>query len=421
MASKKKHLIIGCGPAALSAVDAIRRVSNEDEITVVSKQDSPPYSPAVLPYVLSRRADESALFARDEDYFRKMAVTFFRGREAVCILPVEKRVVCRSRDTEQYDTLLIASGAEPIPQPVHGSHEDNLLTFHTYGDYRRLRDRIKDGCDVTILGAGMVAVEVAIALAERGCAVRIIGRGRPLRAYFDEEAGAYIRQTLIDGGIQIVTGKNITQVERSQEGLRIACADGEVFETGVVVSCLGVRPDLGLARASGISTGRGILVDGHMRTNVEGVYAAGDVTESPSFQNGVPGLCAILPEAIAQGKVAGANMAGKETDYEGWIPMNLLKFFGHSAFSIGAVMPEAGAGEVLENKNEETSRFERLVFRDGKLSGAMFVNFDIDPGVFQYLMRKQVSIAAHKQNLLEQPAEVSRWLMMRTERGLSSD
>jgi phenylglyoxylate dehydrogenase epsilon subunit len=158
-----------------------------------------------------------------------------------------------------------------------------------------------------------------------------------------------------------------------------------------------------------------------MRTNVEGVYAAGDVTESPSFQNGAPGLCAILPEAIAQGKVAGANMAGKETDYEGWIPMNLLKFFGHSAFSIGAVMPEAGAGEVLENKNEETSRFERLVFRDGKLSGAMFVNFDIDPGVFQYLMRKQVSIAAHKQNLLEQPAEVSRWLMMRTERGLSSD
>jgi len=158
-----------------------------------------------------------------------------------------------------------------------------------------------------------------------------------------------------------------------------------------------------------------------MRTNVQGIYAAGDVVEAPSFLNSKPGICAILPEAIAQGKVAGANMAGKESVYEGWIPMNLLKFFGHSAFSIGMAMPERSDVEALERKDSGRRQFERLVFTDGRLIGAMFVNVDIDPGVISYLIRKRVSIGSRKQALLEQPLEVGRWLMLNTERNGSSD
>ncbi|OGO39773.1 MAG: hypothetical protein A2147_09280 [Chloroflexi bacterium RBG_16_57_8] len=416
MTPNKKHVIIGCGPAALSALDTIRRLGSDDEITVVSREDSLPYSPAVLPYLLAGKADESDLFPRNGDYFSKRGVAFVRGQEAVRVLPDRRQVVYRNGETEQYDTLLIACGAESIAQPVHDSGEGELLNFHTFDDYRRLRDQIKDGCDVTVLGAGMVAVELAVALIERGCDVRIIGRGRPLRAYFDEEAGGHIRAILVDRGMKIITGKSISHVRRSHGGFGIACADGEVFETSVVVSCLGVRPNLSLVQGAGISANQGVLVDRHMRTNAEGVYAAGDVVEAPSFLNGSPGVCAVLPEAIAQGKVAGANIAGRETGYEGWIPMNLLKFFGHSAFSIGMAMPAPGCGEMLEKKDKQERCFERLVVRDGRLIGAMFVNVDIDPGVISYLIKRRVNVGAYGHALLEQPADVSRWLMLKAER-----
>lgn len=415
--SKKKHLIIGCGPAALSAVDTMRRLGNDEDITMVSREESLPYSPAALPYVLGGRTTEGDLFPRKDDYFSKRRVAFVTGREAVQIIPDRKQVVYRNGTTEQYDKLLIACGAEPVAQPIKGSAAGELPAFHTYADYRRLKDAIRGGCDVTVLGAGMVAVELAVALIETGCSVRIIGRGRPLRAYFDEEAGGHIQDILVDRGVKILTGKSISQVSKSGGCLTIACTDGEAFETGVVVSCLGVRPNLRLVQGAGIAVNQGILVDTRMRTSLEGVYAAGDIAEGSSFVDGLSGVCAILPEAIAQGRVAGANMAGRETDYEGWIAMNLLKLFGYSAFSVGVTMPGHGDVKVIENKDRNRRYFERLVVRDGKMIGAMFVNVDVDPGVFSYLIRKRVNVGAYEQALLDQPADVSRWLMMKAERG----
>ena len=416
--SKKKHLIIGCGPAAISAIDTMRALDQENEIRVVWKEDNLPYSPAALPYVLAGRTGEGGLFPRGKSYFESRGVTFVPGKEAVRIVPEKKKIIYKDGDTEEYDSLLVACGAEPASQGLDG--ETELLKFHSLGDLRRLISELKASVDATILGAGMVAVELAVALTERGCKARLLGRGRPLRAYFDEGPGAFIREILTERGIDIQTGRIISQVKRNGQRFEIHCADGKVFETGMVVSCLGVTPRLGLIEGSGISANRGILCDRKMRTNLDNVYAAGDVVEAPSFRNGDTGVCAILPEAIAQGKVAGSNMVGKELDYEGWVPVNLLKFFGQAALSAGAVetgMPDA---EVLEKKDSGTRRFERLVFTDGRLIGGMFVNVEIDPGVMLYLIKKRVTVGQHKRALLEEPAEVSRWLMLNSEKSSPS-
>lgn len=419
--SKKKHLIIGCGPAALSAVETMRCLECDDEIVVVSKEESLPYSPALLPYALAGKAGEDVLFPRGVAYFEERDVRFVMGKEVVRVVPDRKQVEYRGGEAENYDTLLIACGARPIAQAVEGSDgEDGVVTFHHVADYRRLDGLLKAGTDVTILGAGMVAVELAVALIERGCRVSVIGRGRALRAYFDEVSGGYLTGVLTEHGAAIRTGRSIDRVRRNVSGFEVVCAGGEVFSAGVVVSCLGVRPNLGLTRGSGISVNQGILVDRKMRTSAECVYSAGDVAEAPSFVDGRPGTCAILPAAIEQGKVAGANMAGNPADYDGWIPMNLLKFFGQSAFSVGVAMPGDGEGEILEKNDAERGRFGRLVFRDGKLVGAAFVNVDVDPGVILYLIKKRVSIGSYRQALLEQPVEVSRWLMLKAEGNVSA-
>jgi len=406
-----KHLIIGSGPAALGAVDAIRRLNKTDEVKVVSKEDCLPYSPAGLPYLLAGRTGEAEFYSRGADYFEKQKVTFVRGKEIVQIVPDKKQVIYRNGEAEGYDSLLIAGGASP----AGGPGGDGALEFHTLADCRRLAAKVKPGVDVAVLGAGMVAVELAVALAERGAKVSIIGRGRPLRAYFDEKAGAFIARALAEHGINIKTGKAITQVKKGGDGFQVVCADGEVFKASAVVSCIGVKPRLDLVDGSGIAVNQGIVVDRRMRTNIDGIYAAGDVAEAPSFADGRPGVSAILPNATAQGVVAGANMAGGVVEYEGWLPMNLLKLYGNSAFSIGAAMPDGG--ELLEKSDEANRRFERLAFSDGRLAGAMLVNVNIDPGVISYLIRRRVNIGKHRRALFEQPLEVGRWLMMANERG----
>jgi phenylglyoxylate dehydrogenase epsilon subunit len=152
-----------------------------------------------------------------------------------------------------------------------------------------------------------------------------------------------------------------------------------------------------------------------MMTSNPDVYAAGDVAEAPDFFTGQPGMNQIIESAVDEGRIAGANMAGEINDYEGWISSNIFNFFGHTAFSAGLSMPADTRYEVLQEKDEGKARYKKLVYDEGKLVGAMFLNVDLDPGVLLYLIRKRVDVSDHKQLLLEQPREISRWLMLETE------
>ena len=113
-------------------------------------------------------------------------------------------------------------------------------------------------------------------------------------------------------------------------------------------------------------------------------------------------------------------MAGEESNYVGWLSVNQFKFFGNSASSIGIAIPQDKEAEALEENSHAKRSFKRLVFSNGRLIGAMFVNIDIDPGVIRYLIEKRVDIGIHKEKLFAQPMEISRWLMMENERRVAA-
>jgi phenylglyoxylate dehydrogenase epsilon subunit len=167
-------------------------------------------------------------------------------------------------------------------------------------------------------------------------------------------------------------------------------------------------------KGSGIEVNNGIVVDDYLRTNQDGIYAAGDVAEAKDFFGGQPGLNPILPSAVEQGKIAGANMAGGVQKYEGWISMNVFHFFGSSACSIGLSDADGGL-EVLKEVDREKGQFKKLSFRDGRLMGAEFINIEVDPGVILYLIKNRLEIGTVMEQLFLKPAEVSRWLMLKNE------
>jgi NAD(P)H-nitrite reductase large subunit len=157
----KKHLIIGAGQAALSAADTIRQLDRECEIRLVSKENCLPYSPATLVYLLSGRVKEADLCLKDENYFRNLGISLVIGKEVTRVFPQVKKVDYHDGTSENYDTLLIASGAEPMKPPIPGLKDVEMYDFRTVADCRRLLKKLTGKDNVAILGAGMVGMKVA--------------------------------------------------------------------------------------------------------------------------------------------------------------------------------------------------------------------------------------------------------------------
>ena len=173
-----------------------------------------------------------------------------------------------------------------------------------------------------------------------------------------------------------------------------------------------MRPRAGFLAGAGLATGRGVLADRRMATNLPGVFAAGDVAEGLGA-DGTPGVHPVLPTAAGQGRVAGANMAGRQVEHEGWLPANAFNFFGRVALSVGATEP--GAGQDVVSRSRDGGR-GRLVFEGPRLAGASFVGVAADPGALGWLIRRGVPAREHAELLLAHPVAGARWLAARGQR-----
>jgi phenylglyoxylate dehydrogenase epsilon subunit len=412
----KKHLLIGCGSAALSAIEGIRSVSAEDEIKLVTRENLMPYSPTALPALLTGKITEENLYLRDDNFFQRMNATLVKNKKAVKVLPGEHKVLFDDGTDDVYDTLLIATGSHPIVPEIKGLEETGFMVFHNFDDYLKIKEQtLKDKIRVVIYGAGLVAVEMAIPLLEAGHKVDIVIRSRVLRAYFNPDIGGRIEEILMEHGAQIHKGCTIEEVKKSETGAEVVLSNGESLFSDVNVVCaLGVNSATSLLDGSGVKVANGVIVDGRMNTSVEGIFAAGDVAETENFFTGELGVSAILPSAVHQGKIAGINMAGGDAKYNGWIPMNMFNFFGHIACSIG--LTAADDVQVVTSRDDSKGEFKELCFKENNLVGATFLDVQVDPGIFLYLIEKKVDIGAYKDLLLEKPRDASRWLMLKTEK-----
>ncbi|MBW1799443.1 MAG: FAD-dependent oxidoreductase [Deltaproteobacteria bacterium] len=416
----KKHLIIGTGSAALSALESLRGCNREDEVTLVTREPLMPYSPTALPFLLSERIKEADLWLRDGTFFEKLDSTLVLDKEAVKVVPDDRKVIYGDGTEDRYDTLLLATGSRPVLRDIKGLEETGYITFHTFYDYRAIRKALegkglKSKGNVVIYGGGLVAAELAIPLIEAGYGVEIVVRSRLLRSYVNPRMGARIENILKENGAVVHQGCVVDDIAGNADGTDITLSNGRVLHSRInILMALGVEPAVSFLEGSGIEVNEGIVVDDHMRTSKEGIYAAGDVAEAPEFFYGKRGLSGILPSAVRQGKVAGVNMGGGDAAYPGWIPMNMFNFFGHVVFSVG--LSSEDEVQVIEDVDSQKGQCKELCFQEEKLVGARFLDVKADPGVFLYLIENRVNVEQYKDLLLEKPRETSRWLMLEAEK-----
>lgn len=411
--TKRKQIIVGSGTAALSALKQLRKAGCDDEVMVLTMEKYHPYSPMSLPHVVLGKMTPSDIQMVPDDFFSRMNAVFAKERKVVAVEPAAQRLSYGNGGTERYDRLLIATGSDPIVPPV--LEEAGAMGFHVMDDYVALARQLTRAKRVAIVGAGLVAMELAAALATKGHEVTVIApRERILRNYFDPEASGRIRDIFAASGVVVnLNWGEAVKADRHGDGTRVRFAQGNEIETDILLACLGVKARTDLLRGSGVGVNNGIVVDRRMSSNVPNIFAAGDVAEAYDFSSEQNGVNPILPSAAAQGKIAGDSMAGKVTEYEGSLAMNAFNFFDHLALSVGKVVSGAGDDALTTRHN---GAHTRLVFTGDVLTGASFLDVDVEAGTIQYLIRNRVHTGKHREMLLQRPREISFWLMNEAER-----
>ena len=405
----QRHVIVGGGIAALSAMKAIKEVSPEDEVKLVTKEDCLPHCVANLPYLISGRLNECDFWLVEQDRLDSLGGSLVRGKEVRGIRPDEKKIFFEGGEDE-YDKLLVATGSHPVTRQIKGLPEAGFIIFHTFRDYEILKTHLKEDANVVIFGGGLVAVEVAMALLEAGYHAELVVRSRILRRYFSSDFGDMLESILINRGAKIHKGVVVDEVRKENGGSDVLLSDGRTLHSDVpIVLALGVEPVTGCFKGSGVKIEKGVVVNNRMMTNVADIYAAGDMVASPNFFTGESGINAILADAVDQGRIAGRNMAGQMAEYEGWIPMNVLHLFDHKAVSVGLQGGENN--EVLEEIDQKNSVCKRLIFEGNRQVGASFVDVNIFPWVFRYLVREKVDVGSKRDLLFQNPKEMSLELL----------
>jgi NAD(P)H-nitrite reductase large subunit len=402
-----RHLIIGAGAAGITAAEELRRLDPLAQISVLDGEGEGPYSRMAIPYFLAAEiADNGTRMRRDAAHFREQHIEIERGR-AARLDAAARTVHLEDGRALGYDRLLIATGSVPTRENIPGIDLPGVHTCWTLADARALVQAIRPGTRVVQMGAGFVGCIILKGLLARGAALTVLIRsGRMVSRMMPPKASEIIAQWCEARGIRIMPKTQAARIDRDGTALKVMLTTGEVLPADIYLSVVGVGPGIAFLEGSGIAIGNGIVVDEHMRTNLPDVYAAGDVAEAVDRLSGKPLVNAIQPNAVEQGRVAAANMAGGHMPFAGSLAMNVLDTLGLVSMSFGqwnGVAPEQG-GSGVELVDAENFRYLGLQFQDDVLIGATGIGHTEHVGALRGLIQTRTHLGKWKRALIEDPS-----------------
>ncbi len=397
-----KYAIIGNGVAGIHAAEAIRQLDSCGEITMISDEVLPPYCRPMISMVLEGSVAAEKLPIRPASFYDDLNITPVLGSR-VSAVDVDNRTVSVNGRSYPYDRLLIASGADPRRIKADGLELRNIFFMRTEAHVRRMLAVLPHVRRALVLGGGLVGFKAAYGLLRRGIPVTMLIRsGHPLSMQVDLEAGRMITGELSARGLDVRVGVEAAAFEGNGRVAMAHLSDGTRLLCDMVVIGKGVFPARGFVPKDKINVDAGILVDEHMQTSVAGVFAAGDVAESTDIARRTPWVNAIWPEAVAQGRIAGMNMAGHPAAYPGSLSRNVIRIFGLDVMTAGIVSPpETGDFEALSAADRRTGTYRKLVFKGDRLAGVALVNSIEQGGVLTALIQSATPVRLPREALLK--------------------
>lgn len=308
-------VIVGAGPAGASCAEAYREAGGSGPVLILGADADPPYERPALSKELLRgetTADEISL--HDATFYRDLEVEVRTGTRVDALNTQRRMVSCGDGRGMAYSALVLATGSTPLVPDLGGVGDRSVRTLRDIGDALGLREAAGPGTRILVVGSGFIGCEAASSLAATGAHVTVatledVPQGDRLGVFVGER----LRSWLEADGVEVCTGLELQGVERSGKGIAAKLSGDmeEQIETDLILLALGIERDASLAESAGIEiAGGAIRTDERMRTSVDSVFAAGDVALAHNAAAGRPLKVEHWGEALNQGAVAGAAIAG---------------------------------------------------------------------------------------------------------------
>ena len=398
-----RYIIIGNSAAGIGAVEGIRQIDKQGEITVISNERHHTYSRPLISYFLHGKVTVEQMKYRSDNFYTDNNVSLLSGVTVTKIDADNKLAVLSNGNNMPYDKLLVAAGSSPFVPPFEGL--DTVIdkfTFMSMDDAQKLDEALerKKDARVLIIGAGLIGLKCA-----EGIAKKVSKKNAPrsginpsaritvadlapgiLSSILDKEGAALVQRHLEAQGIEFKLANSVKKIENN----RALFDNGDAVGFDALVLAVGVRPNTSLLQGiAGIE--RGIMVNGKSETSAPDIYAAGDCTQTLDISSGHSKIMALLPNAYMQGECAGINMAAGaageavEKNFDKAIPMNAIGFFGLHMITAGNY-----TGETYQKI--EGDNYKKLFHSDNRLNGYILIGNVEKAGIYTSLIRERTPL-----------------------------
>ena len=363
------YAIIGGGAAGLNAAKAIRERDKTGSIYMLSNEAYPAYNRPMLTKSLVAGLNAEQIAVQEASWYEENNVCLLLGKNVVSIDTEKKEIHTDDGAKFKYTKLIYALGSECFIPPIQGADQPEVIAIRRLSDTQKVTELLPQTKEAVVIGGGVLGLEAAWELKKARCKVTVLELApRLMGRQLDEGAGEIIKAVSEAQGITIHTGVQIEAIEGDGHVTGVRLGDGRVFPAQLVIVSCGVRANVAVAKAAGIETDRAVVVNSRMETSAADVYACGDCAQYQGINY------AIWPQAVEEGKTAGANAAGETLEYTG-VPA-ALTFHGMNTalFAIG----DNGSNpdlvyRTVEFKDMARKQYEKYYFRNNRLCGAILI------------------------------------------------
>lgn len=365
MKSSKHTIVIGANGAGMSAAAKIIRAGNNHTVTVYEKDEIVSFGACGLPYYIGGFfSDHTKMFSRTKEEFIASGIQM-KTQHTVTHVDVTKKEITltdshQATIKDQYDNLVIATGAYPVIPPLPGIKKENIFTVRTLGDGDAIkRALMQKGDNAVVVGAGFIGLELVEALRKANKQVTLIElEDRALKASVSEEVSALIHEEIASKGVSVAYSERVVAFE-GDEAVTKVITDSHEYPCDIVILSIGVRPQTAFLADTGIKMlpNGAIVVDSFGRSSLPGIYASGDCSAVQDMRTKKPVYSPLATSANKLGRVIGEHIVGESRAYPGTLSSACVKVFDLEVGRTGVSDQTSGTSSVVVQDKNQTNYY----------------------------------------------------------------
>ena len=389
----RRFVILGAGAAGMSAVETLRQKGFQGQIILVSESDKLPYDRTKLSKnYLQGKAEEDSLPLRSCEFYDQYDIELHFGKAVTKVDALNKSLTFEDNSTLEYDSLLLATGAKARKLDVPGSNLANIFTLRQTEDVNSILDAVKDAQKALVIGSSFIGMEAAASLTQQGLEVTVVSPSNvPFKKILGNELGKMFQKLHEANGVIFKFGTKATEFIGDGKVEYAVLENGAKIATDLVVVGIGVEPNT--SYLEGIELNKkdnSIPVNEYLQTEIENIYAAGDIARFPYAPMGESTRIEHWRLAAQQGRIAAANMLHQHTDNQHTVSQ-IVPFFwsGQYDLKLRYVGHAEQWDEIFIDGDLNKSKFLAFYLQDNKIMAVAGVNRDKDIAAISELMHLQ--------------------------------